>query len=202
MSRYTGPRVRVLRALNTDLPGLTRKGVKRREGRPGQHGYARRRRPSEYALQLREKQIVRHNYGVTERQLRRLFDRAKRAIGVTGNQMLAMLESRLDNVVFRAGFAATIPGARQLVNHGHVTVNGRRVDIASAELRVGDTVGLRPRSQRHPGVAECWPSPALPLPPWLERDESAKTARLVDRPTIASVAVDVDMQLVVEFYSR
>lgn len=202
MSRNTGPRLRILRALNIDLPGLTRKGARRRETRPGQHGFAFRRRPSEYGMQLREKQIVRRNYGLTERQMRQLFGKAKRKPGVTGTEMLVLLEQRLDNIVFRAGFAPTIPAARQLVNHGHITVNGRRLDIVSALVRVGDTIALRERSRSHPMAVDSWPAPTLPVPSWIERKPELLSAKVVDRPTLAGIPLEVDMQLVVEFYSR
>ncbi len=124
MSRYRGPRLRVVRRLG-DLPGLTRKSA-RRSYPPGQHGQARRKR-SEYAIRLEEKQKLRYNYGVTEKQLLRYVRKARRATGSTGQALLELLEMRLDNTVFRLGMAGTIPGARQLVNHGHVTVNGREV---------------------------------------------------------------------------
>ncbi|HEY9813587.1 MAG TPA: 30S ribosomal protein S4, partial [Candidatus Sericytochromatia bacterium] len=134
MSRYRGPRLRIVRRLG-DLPGLTRKTA-RRAYAPGQHGQNRKKR-SEYAIRLEEKQKLRFNYGITERQLLRYVRRARRASGSTGQVLLQLLEMRLDNTVFRMGMAPTIPAARQLVNHGHVTVNGRVVDIASYQCRAG-----------------------------------------------------------------
>ncbi len=128
MSRYRGPRLRVVRRLG-DLPGLTRKSA-RRSYPPGQHGQARKKR-SEYATQLEEKQKLRFNYGISEKQLLRYVRKAKRAGGSSGQTLLKLLEMRLDNIVFRLGMAPTIPAARQLVNHGHVQVNGRVVSIAS-----------------------------------------------------------------------
>jgi len=203
MSRYTGPRLRILRALDTDLPGLTRKGAKRRETRPGQHGTGmRRRRPSEYALQLREKQIVRYNYGLSEKQMRGVYEFAKRGVGVTGDRMLTLLERRLDNVVFRCGLAPTIPAARQLVCHGHVFVNAKRVDVASARLRVGDVVTLGEKSRQHPVAVQSWPTPALPVPSWLTREDAAMQVRVTSLPMPADSPIEVDMQLVVEFYAR
>ena len=143
MSRYTGPRVKVMRALGVDLPGLSRKSIERRPYPPGEHGKAHRRKESVYGIQLKEKQKLKMNYGLTERQMRRLVKKARSSKLATGTRMLQLLESRLDNVVFRAGFAATIPSARQLVNHGHFMVNGRRVDIASYQVRSGDVLSFR-----------------------------------------------------------
>src|SRR5918997_5477486 len=135
MSRYRGPRLRVVRRLG-DVPGLTRK-TPRRAYPPGQHGQARKKR-SEYAIRLEEKQKLRFNYGITEKQLLRYVRKARRATGSTGQTLLQLLEMRLDNTVFRMGMAPTIPAARQLVNHGHVTVNNRVVSIASYACRAGD----------------------------------------------------------------
>src|ERR671933_2308443 len=143
MSRYRGPRLRVVRRLG-DLPGLTRK-TPRRAYPPGQHGQARKKR-SEYAIRLEEKQKLRFNYGLTEKQLLRYVRRARRATGSTGQALLQLLEMRLDNTIFRLGMAGTIPAARQLVNHGHVTVNGRPVNIASYQCRPGDVIGVRDRA--------------------------------------------------------
>ena len=142
MARYRGPRLRITRRLG-DLPGLTRKAAKRSYP-PGQHGQARRKR-SEYAIRLEEKQKLRFNYGVSERQLVRYVKKARAQEGSTGTNLLKLLENRLDNVCFRLGFGPTVPGARQLVNHGHVTVNGRVTDIASYQCKPGDVVAIRER---------------------------------------------------------
>ena len=130
MSRYTGPRLKKCRALDVDLPGLTRKRRKRTY-RPGQHGPGFRRKVSDYGRRLMEKQKIRFNYGLGERQLRRLVSDARRSQLSTGDKLMELLERRLDNVVFRAGFTPTIPAARQLVNHGHILVNGRKASIPS-----------------------------------------------------------------------
>src|SRR4028118_1067485 len=140
MSRYRGPRLRIVRRLG-DLPGLSRKSP-RRAYPPGQHGQNRKKR-SEYAVRLEEKQKLRFNYGITEKQLLRYVRKARRATGSTGQSLLQLLEMRLDNTVFRLGMAGTIPAARQLVNHGHVTVNGRVVDIPSYQCRPGDVIGIK-----------------------------------------------------------
>src|SRR4029450_10805583 len=148
MSRFIGPRVKVMRALGVALPGLSRKSIEKRPYGPGQHGPTRRKKtPSDYALRLREKQKVRFNYGVSERVLRRLVEEATRMRGNTGVTLVQLLERRLDNVVFRAGFARTIPGARQLVSHGHIQVNGKTVDRPSYRLRRGDFVTVATKSR-------------------------------------------------------
>ena len=140
MSRYTGPKLKKMRGLGVELPGLSRKGGKARPYPPGEHGNKRRGKDSEYKKQLQEKQKLRFNYGVHERQLRKLMVEARRSNTATGEKLLQFLESRLDNVVFRAGFAPTIPSARQLVNHGHFLVNGKKVDICSYRVKIGDVI--------------------------------------------------------------
>lgn len=201
MSRFTGPRLKKVRALGVSLPGLTRKVSERRPYPPGQHGQARRKL-SDYAVRLREKQKLRFNYGLTERQLRILVDEARHLPGVTGEVILELLERRLDNVVWRAGFAATIPAARQLVSHGHVRVNGRRLDIPSARLSPGDAVSLRDGSVENPHVKDSLSAAEAVRPAWLAWDESARAATMRTLPDPASVLLEVNTQHVVEFYSR
>lgn len=200
MSRYRGPRLRVVRRLG-ELPGLTRKSPKRQYP-PGQHGQGRRKR-SEYAVRLEEKQKLRFNYGVTERQLLRYVRRARRSPGSTGQILLQLLEMRLDNTVFRMGMAPTIPGARQLVNHGHITVNGRRVDIASYECRPGDVIGVRNRDASRKLVEQNLQFPGLAnLPSHLEFDKTkleGKVNSVIEREWIA---LQINELLVVEYYSR
>ena len=150
MSRYTGPRARVSRRLGTNIWGTKGETIAldKRPYPPGEHGRSRRRGSvSEYLLQLQEKQKARFSYGLTERQFRNIFAEASRRQGVTGENMLRFLELRLDNVVYRAGWAATRPQARQFVGHGHINVNGRRVDIPSYRLRKGDVIEMRPAAQ-------------------------------------------------------
>jgi small subunit ribosomal protein S4 len=201
MSRYTGPRLRALRALGTELPGLTRKKAERRPYPPGQHGM-QRRKLSEFALRLLEKQKLRMNYGVTERQLIGLMQEAKSGKSNAGERLIEFLERRLDNVVFRAGFARTIPGARQLVNHGHVLVDGRRVDIASFRVKQGQTVSLRERSQKLAVVAASLATP-LPFPtPWLEVDTAKLSAKVLSLPDVTSIPFVLNVQRVIEFYSQ
>lgn len=200
MSRYRGPRLRVVRRLG-ELPGLTRKSPKRQYP-PGQHGQGRRKR-SEYAVRLEEKQKLRFNYGITERQLLRYVRRARRSPGSTGQILLQFLEMRLDNTIFRMGMAPTIPSARQLVNHGHLTVNGRRVDIASYECRPGDVIAVRNREASRKLVEQHLQFPGLAnLPSHLEFDKNkleGKVNSLIEREWIA---LQINELLVVEYYSR
>ena len=200
MSRYRDPRLRIVRRLG-DLPGLTRK-VARRSYPPGQHGQARRKR-SEYAIRLEEKQKLRFNYGLSEKQLLRYVKKARRATGSTGQVLLQMLEMRLDNTIFRLGMAPTIPGARQLVNHGHVTVNDRVVDVASYQCRPGDVVGIRNKEKSREMVKANLQYPGLAnVPSHLELDKEkllAKVNSVIDREW---VALQVNELLVVEYYSR
>jgi small subunit ribosomal protein S4 len=184
-----------------ELPGLTRKSPKRQYP-PGQHGQGRRKR-SEYAVRLEEKQKLRFNYGITERQLLRYVRRARRSPGSTGQILLQFLEMRLDNTIFRMGMAPTIPSARQLVNHGHLTVNGRRVDIASYECRPGDVIAVRNREASRKLVEQHLQFPGLAnLPSHLEFDKNkleGKVNSLIEREWIA---LQINELLVVEYYSR
>ncbi len=202
MSRYTGARLKVVRALGTELPGLSRRSIGNRPHPPGQHGAsAARRRKSDYGLALREKQKLRFNYGVGERQLRRLMVEARRRVGHTGDNLLQLLESRLDNLVFRAGLAPTILAARQLVSHGHIRLNGRKADIPSLCFRAGDEITLRERSRSIPVVRECLAEPALERPQWLEWDEAAQRARVTRLPEADEVPFPIEIQLVVQHYA-
>ncbi len=200
MSRYRGPRLRVVRRLG-DLPGLTRKSA-RRAYPPGQHGQARKKR-SEYALQLEEKQKLRFNYGVSERQLVKYVKKARGAGGSTGQVILQILEMRLDNTVFRLGMAPTIPAARQLVNHGHITVNGRLLSIASYQCRPGDVIEVRDRERSRNLVEEYLKFPGLAnVPSHLDFDKNklvGKVNGVVEREWIA---LQINELLVVEYYSR
>ena len=204
MSRYTGPRVKKMRALGVDLPGLSRKTMWDRAYPPGEHGpkNARRRRESDFKKQLQEKQKLRLNYGLTERQFRRLFVEAKRDKAPTPDKLVEFLERRLDNVVFRAGFARTIPAARQLVRHRHVRVNGKRVDIPSFRVSVGDEIVLRDKSKEIAIVVESLEKPALNRPDWLRWDEEKKVASVGELPGPGSVPFPVEMNLVIEYYSK
>ncbi len=200
MSRYRGPRLRIVRRLG-DLPGLTRKSP-RRAYPPGQHGQARKKR-SEYAIRLEEKQKLRFNYGLTERQLLRYVRRARRATGSTGQVLLQLLEMRLDNTVFRMGMAPTIPAARQLVNHGHVTVNGRMVNIASYQCRPGEVVAARDNDRSREMVQKNLQYPGLAnTPSHLEFDKTKLTGKVNGVIEREWIALQVNELLVVEYYSR
>lgn len=203
MSRYTGPRLKVMRALGVDLPGLARKSMQDRPQAPGQHG-ARKvsGRKSEFGLQLMEKQKLRFNYGVSERQLRRVVLDAKKQKGATGSKIVEFLERRLDNLVFRAGFAPTIPAARQLVSHGHFSLNGQRVTIPSIRLRVGDTFGPNEMGKKIDLVRATLEEPALERPEWIALDGSTQTARLTHIPDgLDAAPFPLDLQRIVEFYA-
>ncbi|MFO0641552.1 MAG: 30S ribosomal protein S4 [Polyangiaceae bacterium] len=201
MSRYTGPRLKVMRALGVDLPGLSPKTIEKRPYPPGQHGQARKK-PTEYALRLREKQKIRMGYGLTEAQLRRLVKEAKASKSPTGEKLVELVERRLDNVVFRAGFARTIPAARQLVRHGHVQVGGRRVDVPSYRVSRGEVVSLAERSHAHPDVVTALATAPSFETPWLAVDTKARTASVSALPDGSSVPFALNVQLVVEYYSQ
>lgn len=203
--RDTGPRLKKVRALGTPLPGLTRKSADRKPAPPGQHGPAKaaRRKKSQYRILLEEKQKVRLNYGVSERQMRRYVEQARHSPDPTGEALLALLESRLDNVVFRMGLAPTIPSARQLVVHGHVRLNGRRVDRPGCLLEPGDQVELTPKARSIPQVAGLLQDPRGPLvPEHLLVDRGNAVGRMVARPPRHAVSVVVREAAIVEFYAR
>ena len=200
MSRYRGPRLRIVRRLG-ELPGLSRKNP-RRAYPPGQHGQARKKR-SEYAIRLEEKQKLRFNYGVTEKQLVRYVKKARRASGSTGQSLLQLLEMRLDNTVFRLGMAGTIPAARQLVNHGHITVNGRVVDIPSYNCRPGDVIAVRDRDRARRQVQTNMEYPGLAnLPSHLEFDKNTMIGKVNSVIEREWIALQINELLVVEYYSR
>ncbi len=200
MSRYRGPRLRVMRALGVQLPGLSAKSIERRPHAPGQHGPRSRRKVSLYGERLREKQKLRFHYGVTERQLRTIAEKATRAPGPTGDVIAQLLERRLDNVVFRAGFARTVPAARQLVAHGHVLRNGQVVNVASARVNRGDVITIRERAHKAVGLQQ---SAGVPLarPGWLEVDDVAFSARVASLPESDAIPFPIDVRLVIEFYA-
>ncbi|QIZ71254.1 30S ribosomal protein S4 [Oxynema aestuarii] len=200
MSRYRGPRLRIVRRLG-ELPGLSRKNPKRAYP-PGQHGQGRRKR-SEYAIRLEEKQKLRFNYGLNERQMLRYVRKARRVTGSTGQVLLQLLEMRLDNTVFRLGMAPTIPAARQLVNHGHITVNGKVLNIASYSCRPGDVIAARDRDASRNLVTANLQSPGLAhLPSHLEFDKNTLVGKVNGIVEREWVALQINELLVVEYYSR
>ena len=177
--------------------------VERRAYPPGQHGQGRRQRLSEYGLHLREKQKLRRIYGVLERQFRRHFEEAARRKGVTGENLLIVLESRLDNVVYRLGFAPSRPAARQLVMHGHFEVNGKKVDIPSYLVKPGDTIAVRERSRNVRLIKESLEaSKSRGVVEWLELDAENMTGRVKSLPSRDQIDVQVEEHLIVEHYSR
>lgn len=199
------PRLKVVRRLGTPLPGLTRKSADRKPHPPGAHGVKpARRRPSEYRRRLEEKQKVRFNYGITERQLRRYLERARTEPGRTGDALLSLLERRLDNVVFRLGFAATIPEARQLVVHGHVRVGETVVNKPGYAVRRGEVIALSdgaPRAAVLRAAGER--AHMMVLPGYLERQDGNPTVgRVIGVPVRADVPVQVQDALIVEYYAR
>ncbi|MGH2576726.1 MAG: 30S ribosomal protein S4 [Actinomycetota bacterium] len=207
MARYTGP---VCRLCRREKMKLFLKGpkcdsmkcpIERRPYPPGEHGRGRIRE-SEYMIQLREKQKARRIYGVLEKQFRRLYEEATRQKGITGENLLRMLETRLDSVVFRAGFAASRNQGRQLVRHGHVAVNGKRVTIPSYQVRKGDVVELRERAQNMIVIRHNLDTLDRSVPPWLEADGSGMKATVRDLPLREHIDVPVREQLIVELYSK
>ncbi len=202
MGRYTGPRVKKMRALGVELPGLSRKSISKRPYRPGEHGQDSQR-PKDYRLRLLEKQKLRFNYGISERQLRRIIREAIRSKTLTGDKVIELLERRLDNVVFRGGLAPTIPAARQLVNHNHITVNNKRVNIASYRVKVSDVIRPREKSLKLELIQiALLDGPELKQTEWLELDESTVSIRILSLPNADSVPFPLELPLVIEYYSR
>jgi small subunit ribosomal protein S4 len=190
-----------MRALGVELPGLSRKSIENRPHPPGQHGLKQRRK-SDFGSKLQEKQKLRFNYGLSERQMRRVMTDARKMKGNSGELLLELLERRLDNLVFRAGFAPTIVAARQLVSHRHVLLNGKSVNIPSIRLRPGDYVSLREKASRNPHVVETLTDPVLQRPEWLSFEEASGTARMTRLPAADEVPFPIDAQRVVEYYAN
>ena len=201
------PRLKIIRRFGIQLPGLTRKSAEKKPYPPGQHGQstAKRRKTSEFRRLLEEKQKVRFNYGVSEGQLRRYLGIARKMAGKTGDNLLAVLERRLDNVVFRMGFAPTIPAARQLVSHGNVRVNGKRNDRPSYLAESGDEISIAPGKTRERVqlIENVERGPQLRLPSYVAMDPSDKFAgRVIGTPMRQDVPFPVNGQSLVEFYAR
>jgi small subunit ribosomal protein S4 len=191
-----------MRSLGLQLPGLSRKSAEKRAQPPGQHGArASRRRKSDFGRQLTEKQKLRLNYGLTERQLRDVVVEARRSKTATGPKIVELLERRLDNVVFRAGLAPTIPAARQLIRHRHVQLNGRTVTIPSLRVRSGDVIALRQASRNHPAVLDALQNAPLARPDWLLLDEEKRSAAVAHLPVEGHPPFPIELPLVVEYYA-
>jgi small subunit ribosomal protein S4 len=203
MSRYRGARLKKVRSFGTELPGLVRK-ESRSANTPGEQGaMRRRRRVSTYRLQLQEKQKIRFNYGLSEKTLRRYYSDACRMKGETGVNLLQIIEQRLDNVVARGGFAPTIPAARQLVSHGHVMVNGRKVSIASFRVSVGDVVTLKEKSRDLKIITDhITAGSGIGVPAFLEADPKNRKITVRSVPAREDVPIEVSERAVVEFYSK
>jgi len=200
MARYRGPKQKIARRFKEPIFGPS-KALERKPHPPGQHGRSRRQKESEYSVQLKEKQKAKHTYGLLERQFRKLFEKAARKKGVTGENLLQFLEARLDNTIYRLGFAMTRRQARQLVNHGHVLVNEQVVNIPSAQLRAGDIVAIRPRS-RHMVVVQDALKRTRRSAPWLEVDRGRLQGKFLDYPSRADIPESIREQLIVELYSK
>jgi small subunit ribosomal protein S4 len=201
MARYTGPTCKACRRARTPLCQSKKCAADTRPYPPGEHGRGRIRE-SDYQIQLREKQKLRYMYGVLERQFRRYYQEAARQTGITGDNLLRLLESRLDNVVYRSTFAATRPQARQLVNHGHFMVNGRRVDIPSYRVRPGDVVELKESSRNLIIVQHSHDTAEIVVPEWLSVDFDERRITVSDLPSRGQIDTPIQEQLIVELYSK
>lgn len=200
MSRYIGPRLKIIRRLGSVLPGLMRPGKEdRRPYPPGQHGASSRGKLSEYALRLREKQKLRFHYGVSEKQLSSYMKKASNKKGNPGINLLQALESRLDNVAFRAGYVVSMRAARQLVRHGHLLVNSKKVDIPSYALKAGDVVSVNEKSSLKDRLIEN--AAANNLPTFLQKDGESVSVKMIMLPSREDTMVLVNEQFVVEYYS-
>lgn len=201
MARYTGPKSKISRRYSEGIFGPS-KALQKKNYPPGMHGRGRRKKQSEYALQLMEKQKVKYLYGVLEKQFANLFDKAARKSGITGEELLFLLESRLDNTVYRLGIAPTRRGARQLVGHKHITVNGEVVNIASYILRPGDVVGVREKSKSLEAITNSLSTRNAKQFPWLEWDGKDMVGKFLSAPQRDQIPEKIQEQLIVELYSK
>lgn len=202
MARYIGPKSKIARKFGEPIYGPD-KVLEKKNYPPGFHGQARRRRKvSEYGVQLKEKQKAKYTYGVLERQFRKLFEKAQSSKGITGEALLQLLESRLDNVVFRLGIAPTRAAARQLVSHKHITVNGQVSNIPSRILRPGDLVGVREKSKSLEKITESLTSKRYVKSAWLEWDDAALVGKFLNIPEREEIPENIKEQLIVELYSK
>jgi small subunit ribosomal protein S4 len=201
MARYRGPKSKIARKFNDPIFGPS-KAVQKKPYGPGQHGRGRRKKQSEYAIQLSEKQKAKYTYGVLERQFANLFQKASRRNGITGEILLQLLESRLDNVVFRLGISPTRRGARQLILHRHILVNGDVVNIPSFTLKVGDIVSVREKSKSLEVVVNSLTSNRSQKYPWLEWDNSEMSGKMIHVPEREEIPENIQEQLIVELYSK
>lgn len=201
MARYTGPKVRISRRFNEPILGEN-KALQKKNYAPGQHGRGKKRKQSEYATQLAEKQKAKYIYGLLERQFAKVFEKASRKKGVTGEVLLQMLESRLDNTVYRLGIAPTRRAARQLVLHKHILVNGDVVNISSYNLRPGDVVEVRERSKSLEVITNSLSIQGAKKYNWLEWNDGEMTGKLINLPPRTDIPENINEQLIVELYSK
>ncbi len=201
MARYIGPKTRIARKFGEPIFGAD-KVLSKKNYPPGQHGNSRKRKTSEYGIQLKEKQKAKYTYGVLEKQFSNLFDKANRTKGITGEVLLQLLESRLDNVVFRLGFARTRSAARQLVSHKHIVVNGSVVNIPSYQVKPGDVVGVREKSKSLEVIADALSGFNHSKYAWIEFDSAAMVGKFLHLPERADIPENIKEQLIVELYSK
>lgn len=201
MARYIGPKSRIARRFGEAIFGAD-KVLSKRNFPPGQHGNGRRRKSSEYGIMLAEKQKAKYTYGLLEKQFRNLFDKAASAPGITGELLLQSLECRLDNVVYRLGIAPTRAAARQLVNHKHITVDGRVVNIASFSVKPGQIVAVREKSKSLEVIADSLAGFNHSKYPWIEWEESVKGGKMLHLPQREDIPENIKEQLIVELYSK
>ena len=201
MARYIGPKSRIARRFGEAIFGADTV-LSRRNFPPGQHGNGRRRKTSEYGVMLAEKQKAKYTYGVLEKQFRNMFEKASASNGITGEILLQNLECRLDNVVYRLGIAPTRAAARQLVNHRHITVDGKVTGIASYSVKPGQIVAVREKSKSLEVIADSLAGFNHSKYPWMEWDESAKAGKLLHKPERADIPENIKEQLIVELYSK
>jgi small subunit ribosomal protein S4 len=202
MARYTGPKSRIARKFGEPIFGPD-KHLERKNYPPGQHGMnKKRKKTSEYGIQLREKQKAKYTYGMLERQFRNTFEKASQSKGVTGEVLLQLLEARLDNTVYRLGVAPTRSAARQLVSHRHITVNGKVVNIPSFSLKPGDIIGVREKSKSLETISDSLSTRRYAKLPWLEWDDAQMAGKFMSLPLRTDIPEDIKEQLIVELYSK
>ena len=201
MARYTGPKTKIARKFNEPIFGPS-KALQKKAYPPGQHGRGRRKKQSEYAIQLAEKQKAKYTYGVLERQFANVFDKASRKSGITGEVLLQLLESRLDNTVYRLGIAPTRRAARQLVLHKHITVNGEIVNIPSVSLRSNDVIGVREKSKSLEVVTNSLAAHSAQKYSWLEWNSTDMLGKYLNAPSREEIPENIKEQLIVELYSK
>lgn len=201
MARYRGPKQKIARRFKEPIFGPST-ALERKPYGPGQHGRSRFTRKSEYAIQLDEKQKAKYTYGLLEKQFRNVYEKATRQEGVTGEVLLQILESRLDNVVYRLGFAKTRRQARQLVSHRHVVVNGQVVNIPSYQVKSGDVISVRPKSRELDLINETLESYSTSKYKWLETDKKSKTGKFLSVPVMDEIPENINVQLIIELYSK